>query len=113
MSAIPFVHGESEHESLNVGGRSFIQPHIDTLLNETKYQDRKHVMHAGSNPSATVATGMKASHIGRRRETAFSVTQGRIAWDNDGGENALNYSIAGSLSICRSFQYKASRCTKQ
>lgn len=42
MSAIPFVHGESEHESLNVGGRSFIQPHIDTLLNETKYHDRRH-----------------------------------------------------------------------
>ena len=67
-----------QEEPLNAGGWSFTQPRIETLLNETKYHNRKHVMYAGRNPSASVATGMKASHMKEENdllEDAFSVRQ--------------------------------------
>ena len=52
-----------QEEPLNAGAWSFTQPRIETLLNETEYHNRKHVMYAGRNPSASVATGLKASHL--------------------------------------------------
>jgi 2-oxoglutarate dehydrogenase E1 component len=50
-------------------------------LNNTKHHDRKHVMYAGRNPSASVATGLKASHTKEEKElleTAFSVVQDKL-----------------------------------
>ncbi|KAL9119316.1 MAG: hypothetical protein Q9187_004131 [Circinaria calcarea] len=67
-----------QEEPLNAGGWSFTQPRIETLLNETEHHNRKHVMYAGRNPSASVATGLKASHLKEEidlLEEAFNVRQ--------------------------------------
>jgi len=71
----------AQEEPLNAGAWSFTQPRIETLLNNTEHHDRKHVMYAGRDPSASVATGLKASHVkeeARLLETAFSVTQDKL-----------------------------------
>ena len=68
----------AQEEPLNAGAWSFTQPRIETLLNHTKHHDRKHVLYAGRNPSASVATGLKASHAKEEMdmlEVAFSVFQ--------------------------------------
>jgi 2-oxoglutarate dehydrogenase E1 component len=70
-----------QEEPLNAGAWSFTQPRIETLLNETQHHDRKHVMYAGRNPSASVATGLKPTHLKEEAallETAFSVTQDKL-----------------------------------
>jgi 2-oxoglutarate dehydrogenase E1 component len=70
-----------QEEPLNAGAWSFTQPRIETLLNETEHHDRKHVMYAGRDPSASVATGLKASHTKEEKkllETAFEVTQDKL-----------------------------------
>ncbi len=70
-----------QEEPLNAGAWSFMQPRIETLLNETKHHDRKHVMYAGRNPSASVATGLKASHMKEEidlLDVAFSVVQEKL-----------------------------------
>lgn len=70
-----------QEEPLNAGGWSFVQPRIETLLNETKHHDRKHVMYAGRNQSASVATGLKASHMKEEMDLldhTFSVKQGKL-----------------------------------
>jgi 2-oxoglutarate dehydrogenase E1 component len=70
-----------QEEPLNAGAWSFTQPRIETLLNHTEHHDRKHVMYAGRNPSASVATGLKAQHTKEEAElleTAFSVTQDKL-----------------------------------
>lgn len=71
----------AQEEPLNAGAWSFTQPRIETLLNQTKYHDRKHVMYAGRNPSASVATGLKHVH-GKEEadflEMAFNVTQDKL-----------------------------------
>jgi 2-oxoglutarate dehydrogenase E1 component len=67
-----------QEEPLNAGAWSFIQPRIETLLNETEHHNRKHVMYAGRNPSASVATGLKAVHMKEEEDLlddAFSVFQ--------------------------------------
>ncbi len=67
-----------QEEPLNAGAWSFTQPRIETLLNETEHHNHKHVLYAGRNPSASVATGLKASHLKEEQdllETAFSVFQ--------------------------------------
>ena len=67
-----------QEEPLNAGAWSFTQPRIETLLNSTEHHNRKHVLYAGRNPSASVATGMKSSHTKEELElldTAFSVYQ--------------------------------------
>ncbi|KAI9884205.1 MAG: cis-prenyltransferase [Watsoniomyces obsoletus] len=67
-----------QEEPLNAGGWSFTQPRIETLLNSTEHHNRKHVLYAGRNPSASVATGLKGSHIKEEQdllETAFKVKQ--------------------------------------
>ena len=67
-----------QEEPLNAGAWSFTQPRIETLLNETVHHNRKHVMYAGRNPSASVATGLKASHMKEELDLlddAFSVFQ--------------------------------------
>lgn len=70
-----------QEEPLNAGAWSFTQPRIETLLNETEHHNRKHVMYAGRDPSASVATGLKASHTKEEKrllETAFSVKQDKL-----------------------------------
>lgn len=55
-----------------------MQPRIETLLNETEHHNRRHVMYAGRNPSASVATGLKANHQKEEQELledAFKVHQ--------------------------------------
>jgi 2-oxoglutarate dehydrogenase E1 component len=67
-----------QEEPLNAGAWSFVQPRIETLLNKTEHHNRRHVMYAGRNPSASVATGLKASHQKEEHELleeAFRVHQ--------------------------------------
>lgn len=71
----------AQEEPLNAGAWSFTQPRIETLLNNTKNHYRKHVMYAGRNPSASVATGLKASHTKEEQdflEMAWSVKQDKL-----------------------------------
>jgi 2-oxoglutarate dehydrogenase E1 component len=70
-----------QEEPLNAGAWSFVQPRIETLLNNTTHHNRRHVMYAGRNPSASVATGLKSVHKREEKdflEMAFSVTQGKL-----------------------------------
>nr|POE47270.1 2-oxoglutarate dehydrogenase, mitochondrial [Quercus suber] len=70
-----------QEEPLNAGAWSFTQPRIETLLNNTEHHDRKHVMYAGRNPSASVATGLKASHLKEEQDLldmAWSVRQDKL-----------------------------------
>ncbi|KAF2841980.1 2-oxoglutarate dehydrogenase-like protein E1 component [Patellaria atrata CBS 101060] len=70
-----------QEEPLNAGAWSFTQPRIETLLNETEHHNRRHVMYAGRNPSASVATGLKAVHQREEKELlekAFSVKQDKL-----------------------------------
>lgn len=71
----------AQEEPLNAGAWSFTQPRIETLLNNTEHHDRKHVMYAGRNPSASVATGLKSSHLKEEQdllEMAWSVKQDKL-----------------------------------
>jgi 2-oxoglutarate dehydrogenase E1 component len=71
----------AQEEPLNAGAWSFTQPRIETLLNQTQNHDRKHVMYAGRNPSASVATGLKKAHQNEEKELlemAFSVKQDKL-----------------------------------
>ena len=70
-----------QEEPLNAGAWSFVQPRIETLLNHTEYHNRRHVMYAGRNPSASVATGLKASHMKEEQDLlkdAFEVHQDKL-----------------------------------
>ena len=71
----------AQEEPLNAGAWSFTQPRIETLLNNTEHHDRKHVMYAGRNPSASVATGLKGTHLKEEMdmlEMAYGVTQDKL-----------------------------------
>ncbi|KAK2071497.1 hypothetical protein P8C59_005916 [Phyllachora maydis] len=71
----------AQEEPLNAGAWSYAQPRIETLLNHTRHHDRKHVMYAGRNPSASVATGIKSSHVKEEQDLlqeAYSVTQDKL-----------------------------------
>jgi 2-oxoglutarate dehydrogenase E1 component len=70
-----------QEEPLNAGAWSFTQPRIETLLNHTEHHHRKHVMYAGRNPSASVATGLKSSHLKEEQdllEMAWTVKQDKL-----------------------------------
>jgi len=70
-----------QEEPLNAGAWSFTQPRIETLLNHTEHHDRKHVMYAGRNPSASVATGLKSTHVKEEDEflqMAWNVKQEKL-----------------------------------
>lgn len=70
-----------QEEPLNAGAWSFTQPRLETLLNQTKHHNRRHVMYAGRNPSASVATGLKSVHTKEEKallETAFTVKQDKL-----------------------------------
>ncbi|KAF3481418.1 2-oxoglutarate dehydrogenase E1 component [Arthroderma uncinatum] len=70
-----------QEEPLNAGSWSFMQPRIETLLNQTVHHNRRHVLYAGRNPSASVATGLKASHIKEEQDLlndAFTVHQEKL-----------------------------------
>ncbi|KAL4867007.1 hypothetical protein BDV12DRAFT_172020 [Aspergillus spectabilis] len=71
----------AQEEPLNAGSWSYVQPRIETLLNETEHHNRRHVMYAGRSPSASVATGLKSVHLKEEQELlqdAFSVHQERL-----------------------------------
>lgn len=71
----------AQEEPLNAGAWTFTQPRIETLLNETEHHNHKHVMYAGRNPSASVATGLKASHVKEEQEfleMAYTVQQDKL-----------------------------------
>jgi 2-oxoglutarate dehydrogenase E1 component len=71
----------AQEEPLNAGGWSFTQPRIETLLNETKHHNRRHVLYAGRNPSASVATGLKSVHKKEEKdllEMAYTVRQDKL-----------------------------------
>jgi 2-oxoglutarate dehydrogenase E1 component len=71
----------AQEEPLNAGGWSFTQPRLETVLNETKYHNRRHVMYAGRNPSASVATGLKSAHTKEEKallDRAFTVKQDKL-----------------------------------
>lgn len=71
----------AQEEPLNAGAWSFTQPRIETLLNNTEHHNRKHVMYAGRNPSASVATGLKSVHNKEEQEflkMAFTVKQDKL-----------------------------------
>jgi 2-oxoglutarate dehydrogenase E1 component len=71
----------AQEEPLNAGSWSYVQPRIETLLNETEHHNRRHVMYAGRPPSASVATGLKSVHVKEEQELleeAFSVHQERL-----------------------------------
>lgn len=70
-----------QEEPLNAGAWSFVQPRIETLLNETEHHNRKHVLYAGRNPSASVATGLKGTHLKEEQDLlddTFSVFQSKL-----------------------------------
>jgi len=70
-----------QEEPLNAGAWSFVQPRIETLLNNTEHHNRRHVMYAGRNPSASVATGLKSVHKKEEKDLlqmAFSVKQDKL-----------------------------------
>ncbi|KAI9660821.1 MAG: 2-oxoglutarate dehydrogenase E1 component [Trizodia sp. TS-e1964] len=67
-----------QEEPLNAGAWSSMQPRIETLLNSTQHHSHKHVLYAGRDPSASVATGLKGNHLkeeSKLLEAAFSVAQ--------------------------------------
>lgn len=71
----------AQEEPLNAGAWSFMQPRLETLLNHTEHHNRRHVMYAGRDPSASVATGMKSVHTKEEAELldrAFSVKQDKL-----------------------------------
>jgi 2-oxoglutarate dehydrogenase E1 component len=71
----------AQEEPLNAGAWSFTQPRIETLLNETEHHNRRHVLYAGRNPSASVATGLKSTHLKEELELvneAFTVEQTKL-----------------------------------
>lgn len=70
-----------QEEPLNAGAWSFVQPRIETLLNSTEHHNRKHVMYAGRDPSASVATGLKSSHKkeeARLLQDAWTIKQDKL-----------------------------------
>ena len=70
-----------QEEPLNAGAWSFVQPRIETMLNATEHHNRRHVMYAGRDPSASVATGLKASHTREEKgflEEAWNVKQDKL-----------------------------------
>ena len=70
-----------QEEPLNAGPWSFMQPRLETLLNATEHHNRRHVMYAGRNPSASVATGLKANHLKEEADLlnmAFTVQQDKL-----------------------------------
>jgi len=70
-----------QEEPLNAGAWSFVQPRIETLLNATEHHNRRHVMYAGRDPSASVATGLKSSHTREQQsflDEAWNVKQDKL-----------------------------------
>lgn len=53
----------AQEESLNMGGWSYVQPRIETTLEQTEHHKGKRVTYAGREPSASVATGNKKQHL--------------------------------------------------
>ncbi|KAG0124893.1 thiamine diphosphate-binding protein [Tuber indicum] len=53
----------TQEEPLNAGAWTFVQPRLETILRQTDNHSAKHVKYAGRAPSASVATGMKSTHL--------------------------------------------------
>ena len=58
----------TQEEPLNAGAWSFVQPRFETLLKQEGVHQGKHVKYAGRAPSASVATGLKSTHIKEENE---------------------------------------------
>jgi len=53
----------TQEEPLNAGAWTYVQPRLETILRQTENHSAKHVKYAGRAPSASVATGMKSTHL--------------------------------------------------
>ena len=53
----------AQEEPLNAGAWSYVQPRMETILQQSSKHSDKHIRYAGRVPSASVATGLKSSHI--------------------------------------------------
>ena len=51
-----------QEEPLNGGAWSYMQPRLETAMNETEHHKGKRIMFAGRIPTSSVATGSKKSH---------------------------------------------------
>ncbi|KAF3083216.1 2-oxoglutarate dehydrogenase E1 component [Orbilia oligospora] len=58
----------AQEEPLNAGAWTYVQPRLQTICNETTHHKGKIVQYAGRNPSASVATGLKATHLREEAE---------------------------------------------
>lgn len=65
-----------QEEPLNMGGWSFAEPRLQTVLKETIHSD-KVVRYAGRDPSASVAAGSKAMHVAEENAFLDDVFQSR------------------------------------
>lgn len=52
-----------QEEPLNAGAWTYVQPRLQTICENTTHHKSKAVKYAGRNPSASVATGQKATHL--------------------------------------------------
>lgn len=57
-----------QEEPLNAGAWGFVQPRLETILRETENHKKKHVLYTGRAPSASVATGLKQTHVKEEQE---------------------------------------------
>ncbi|GMM38709.1 alpha-ketoglutarate dehydrogenase [Saccharomycopsis crataegensis] len=57
-----------QEEAFNYGPWSFVQPRLQTTLKETKQYADKEIRYAGRDPSASIATGIKATHIAEEEQ---------------------------------------------
>ncbi|KAK6332719.1 2-oxoglutarate dehydrogenase E1 component [Orbilia brochopaga] len=62
----------TQEEPLNAGAWTYVQPRLQTICRNTTNHADKIVRYAGRNPSASVATGQKATHL---REEADLVSK--------------------------------------
>ncbi|KAG5456148.1 MAG: alpha-ketoglutarate dehydrogenase E1 component [Olpidium bornovanus] len=53
----------AQEEPLNMGGWTYVQPRIETTLEQTQHHKGKRVRYAGRDPSCAVATGNKKKHL--------------------------------------------------
>lgn len=53
----------TQEEPLNAGAWTFVQPRLETILRHNEAHKDKHLIYSGRAPSASVATGMKATHL--------------------------------------------------
>jgi 2-oxoglutarate dehydrogenase E1 component len=58
----------TQEEPRNAGSWAYVQPRMETILRQSSKHSHKHIRYAGRAPSASTATGIKASHIKEEEE---------------------------------------------